>query len=296
MNNLLSTSILIANQAQPSVLVENILKSIKIPPCPEVLIGLMEEMQKPEVDFGRLTSHISKDVGLAAAVLKTANSPFFATHTHVGSIQHAVSVLGMKNLIQVVRSSVLQKTLAGNKMAMSQFWERSNLTAVVASNMAKKLYDSPEDAYTIGLFHDCGIPVLMQKFPDYKIKLAASTHSAEQIVPLEDKYYNTNHAVVGNLLARNWYLPDHVSQAILVHHDYTIYTQPDDRCTPKVCALAAITQLAEHIAAALLGRPEDSEWQVNGTLALNHLGLSAEDMDTISEAAVTELEGIRASL
>lgn len=275
--------------------VENILNSIRIPPCPEVVVALMEEARQPEVDFAKLVKLISGDVGLAASMLKTANSPFFALRRKVDSVQQAVSVLGLKNLMQIVRGSTLQNTLGGDKVSMERFWDRSNFTAVVASQMAAQLHDvSREDAYTLGLFHDCGIPILMQKFSDYKEKLAASNQSAELVIAIEDRHYATNHAVVGNMLARNWYLPDHISQAILVHHDHTIFTRPGDRSTPAVCALVAMTQVAEHIVATFLGKPDDAEWLVSGQMAQDYLGLSAEDMESITEDALAELEEIRA--
>lgn len=274
---------------------ENILKSIRIPPCPEVVVALMEEARQPEVDFMKLVKLISGDVGLAASMLKTANSPFFALRRKVDSVQQSVSVLGLKNLMQIVRGLALQNTLGGDKITMERFWDRSNFTAVVASHMAAKLHGiSSEDAYTFGLFHDCGIPILMQKFPDYKEKLAASNQSAKLVIAIEDQHYATNHAVVGNMLARNWYLPDHISQAILVHHDHTIFTQPDDRSTPVVCSLVACTQVAEHIVATFLGKPDDAEWLVNSQIAQDYLGLSNEDVEDITEDTLVELEEIRA--
>lgn len=273
----------------------NILKSVRIPPCPEVVMALMDELRQPDVDFVKLVKLISGDVSLAASMLKTANSPFFALRNKVGSVQQAVSVLGLKNLAQIVRGSALQKALAGDKVEMEQFWERSNLTAVVASRMASQLVDvTREDAYTLGLFHDCGIPILMQKFPDYKDRLAAANDSAELVLAIEDQHYSTNHAMVGNMLARNWCLPAHISQAILVHHDHTIFTQPGELSTPEVCTLVAITQVAEHVATAFLGRPDDAEWIVSGQMAQDYLGISQQDMQDITEDALAELEEMHA--
>lgn len=274
---------------------ENILKNIRIPPCPEVVVALMEEARQPEVDFAKLVKLISGDVGLAASMLKTANSPFFALRRKVDSVQQAVSVLGLKNLMQIVRGSTLQNTLRGDKITMERFWDRSNFTAVVNSHIAAQLHGvSREDAYTLGLFHDCGIPILMQKFSDYKEKLAASNQTAELVIAIEDQHYATNHAIVGNMLARNWYLPDHISQAILVHHDHTIFIQPGERSTPAVCTLVAMTQVAEHVVATFLSKPDDAEWLVSGQMAQDYLGLSAEDMESITEGALAELEEIRA--
>ena len=277
-----------------SQLAESILKSIHIPPCPEVVLALMEEVRQPEVDFAKLVKLISGDVSLAASMLKTANSPFFALRNKVNSVQQAVSVLGLKNLTQIVRGSALQNALGGDKVSMERFWDRSNFTAVVASHMADELDDvSREDAYTFGLFHDCGIPIMMQKFPVYKETLAAANQSAELVITIEDQYYATNHAIVGHMLARNWYLPDPISQAILVHHDHTILTHPGDRSTPMVCTLVSIVLVAEHIVATFMNMPDDAEWRVSGQAAQNHLGFSPEDIEGITEGALAELEEIR---
>ena len=274
---------------------EKILKSINIPPCPEVITALMEEMRKDDVDFNKLTKLISGDVGMAASILKTANSPFFALRNKASSVQQAVSVLGLKNLLQIVRGSALKNAIGGNgEVHMERFWDRSNFTAVVASHIASGLNGvSREEAYTYGLFHDCGIPVLMQKFPDYKDKLATSNKSAEKIIVIEDQHYSTNHATVGNMLARNWGLPEHISQAILVHHVPTIFTGKDDRNTPIVCTLVAIQLVSEHTVATFLQRPDDAEWFVSGQEAQDYLGLSEGEILDITDDALAELEEIR---
>lgn len=274
---------------------EGILKSIRIPPCPEVVVALMEEARQEDVDFTRLVKLISGDVGLAASMLKTANSPFFALRNKVSSVQQAVSVLGLKNIMQIVKGSALQNALGTGGVHLERFWDRSNFTAVVASHVARHVEGvSREEAYTYGLFHDCGIPILMSKFPDYKQMLAASNKSAELVVVIEDQHYATNHAIVGNMLARNWCLPDYISQAILVHHDHTIFSDRSDRVTPLARALVAIQLVSEHIVAAFLHRPDDAEWFVGGQAAQDYLGLSADDMSDITDDALAELEEIRA--
>jgi len=272
---------------------EDILGNIRIPPCPEVVLVLVEAARQPDADFAKLVKLISGDVGLAAAMLKTANSPFFAMRNKVSSVHQAVLVLGLKNLTQIVRGLALQEALGAGKVSMERFWERANFTAVAASRMATRLGTvSSEDAYTLGLFHDCGIPILIQKFPDYKEKLAASNKFAELVIVIEDQHYTINHAVVGNTLARNWSLPDHINQAILLHHDHSIFTQPSESIAPEVCALVAITLVAEHIAATFLGKPDDAEWNVCGQMAQDYLGIDSKDIEDIIKLTFDEMEEI----
>ena len=53
------------------------LAGIEIPPRPAVLDKVMAEMQSSDPDFRRLANLILADVGLAAGLIKTANSPAF---------------------------------------------------------------------------------------------------------------------------------------------------------------------------------------------------------------------------
>ena len=271
---------------------EEILKNLSIPPCPGVVIALQDEVQQPDVDFHKLSKLISGDVGLAASMLKMANSPFFALRNKVETVQMAVSVLGLKNIVQIVRGSALRQALGGH-VSMARFWDRSNFTAIVASKIAAELPDiSREDAYTCGLFHDCGIPVLMQKFPDYKQTLSKANQSTELFVNIEDQAHATNHAVVGSMLARSWFLPRNLCQAILLHHDHSILKNHD--MDSDVRTFVAIILIAEHIAATFLNLPDDAEWFVGGPLALEYLGYSNSELGEITAESLEELSEIQA--
>ena len=70
------------------------LKNISVPPCPEIVVELLGESQREDIDFIRISRLITGDVALAAAVMKSANSPFFALRRKVQSVQQAVAVLG----------------------------------------------------------------------------------------------------------------------------------------------------------------------------------------------------------
>jgi HD-like signal output (HDOD) protein len=265
---------------------DDILKNISIPPCPSVVIALLKEAEQPDVDFNKLTKLISGDVSLAVAMLKMANSPFFALRNKVSSVQMALSVLGLKNIVQLVRGQALRQSM-GN-IPMERFWDRSQFSAVVSSKIASGIHGiSREDAYTYGLFHDCGIPILMQKFPDYKQKLAEANRSADLIITIEDQHYSTNHALVGSMLARTWFLPKHLCQAILKHHDHSIFDDGNE--DGDVCSLVAIAMISEHIVASFLQLPDDAEWLTGGQAAMGYLGLILEELEDITEDCMVEL-------
>ena len=272
------------------------LKSISIPPCPEIVAELLGEARQGEVDFIKISRLITGDVALGAAVLRMANSPFFALRRRVQSVQQAVSVLGLRNLLKIIYGVVLKASLgARGTPEMTRFWDRSNYNAVVSSYLAARLPGvSADDAYTFGLFHDAGLAILMQKFPDYKVTLMAANALPCAVTAVEDERHHTNHVIVGALLGRNWYLPDHVVWAIRYHHEYSIFSKPRERATPDVCLLVAIRLLSEHIVARFLNYPDDAEWETSKEAALSHLGWFEDDIDDMARGMEEDLREIRA--
>jgi len=262
--------------------VSALLKSINIPPCPSVVSALMTEMRRDNSDFNRVGRLLAGDVSLAASMMKTANSPFFGLRRKVPSVQQALAVLGMKNVVSIVTGLALQQAVSPRGVNMERFWERSSLHAVVCSRMARHLPGvGREDAYTFGLFHDCGIPVLMQRFPDYKETLATANRSGQPFVDVEFDAHATSHVIVGGMLARNWQLPDLVAEAIRLHHDPDVLHGRAADVAEPVRALVCVSTLADRLAAEFLGFEADVEWAHAGAAVLDYLGLDEGEIDDI---------------
>jgi len=272
------------------------LQSISIPPCPEIIVELLAETQREDVDFIRISRQITGDVALAATVLKSANSPFFALRRKVQSVQQAVAVLGLRNLLKIIYGVVLKQSLAADGTPqLARFWDRSNYNAVVCSYLAGRLPGlSTDAAYAFGLFHDAGIAILMQKYPDYRQTLMQANAASAAVTAVEDERHHTNHVIVGALLARGWYLPEQVVWAIRYHHEHAIYADPRRNSTPDVCLLVAIRLVSEHIVARFLGYPDDAEWEHAKEQALAYLGWFEDDVDDLARGLAVDLREIQA--
>ena len=270
------------------------LENLSVPPCPQIVVELLDEARKEDIDFIRISRLITGDVALAAAVLKSANSPFFALRRKVQSVQQAVAVLGLRNLLKIVYGVVLKQSLGGGTPPLARFWDRSNYNAVVCSYLAGRLPGvSSDDAYTFGLFHDAGIAILMQKFADYRQTLVQANAAPAGLTAIEDERHHTNHVIVGALLARGWYLPDQVVWAIRYHHQPSIFAEPRRHATPDVRLLVAIRLISEHIVARFLGFPDDAEWEQAKEAALAHLGWFEDDIDDLARGLAVDLGEIQ---
>lgn len=273
-----------------------ILQQIAIPPCPAIVLELLKEARQDEVDFTRISRMVTGDVALAASVLKTANSPFFALRRKATSVQQAVAVLGLRNLLKIIYGVVLKQSLnSAEAQEMAHFWDSSNYNAVVSAYLAARLSSiSTDEAYTFGLFHDAGMAILMQKFPDYKQTVLLANAASSGVIAVEDLRHGTNHVTIGALLARNWYLPENVVWAIRYHHEFSIFTTPRQHSTPEVCALVAIRLISQHIVASFLNYPDEAEWEASKEAALAHLGWFEDDVEDMALAMGKDLKEIQA--
>lgn len=262
---------------------ERIARGIGIPPIPRILIDLAEEIRRDDADFGRIEKIISNDVALSAALIKAANSPLFAPSRRVVALKQAATLLGMKRIDHMARSFVLQRIFSEGPAAdrIAALWEEASLMGAIMTQLARRIRTiDPDEAYAYGLFHDCGIALLMQRFPDY-VDLLDEVGEGNQVAldVLERGRYPVDHAGLGYVVAKTWLLPEILCQAIRSHHDIKALL-PDAPLLPAGQNLVAAGLLAENILARWQGK-DSGHWAESSDQALAHLFLEKEDFEEI---------------
>jgi HD-like signal output (HDOD) protein len=270
---------------------EQVLNGINLPPCPEVLTSVMRAAKLPSADSASIAQLINRDVGIAGPLLKLANSPFIGLKTKATSVFQAISVLGMQNTLNLVQNIALRQSTGSESHNFEKFWDRSSLSATIAEKIALKFpLVSKDDAYLAALFHDCGIPILMMKHQDYRNTVMSQCKMGKTICEVENELYSTNHAVVGNLLTRNWMLPQPVSKAILHHHDETLFTSRNESINDAVRTLVSIVHMAECIADEH-SHVLDKEWVHYEQDVLKHLEMSPQEFAELKGDLLAHLNG-----
>lgn len=270
---------------------ERALMGITIPPCPASLTSIMREINRPSASVNTLAHLISRDAGIAGPLLKLANSPFIGLRSKVTSIFQAINLLGMRNTLNLVQNIALRQSLGGGLQSFEKFWERSSLTATIAEKIAAKFHPvSRDDAYITALFHDCGIPVLMMKFPEYRETVMAQCKQGKSICDVENDVFFTSHTVVGNLLTRSWLLSPHICKAILYHHDSAIFASPRDNARNDICDLIGIVHMAECIADEHLF-VKDKEWHQFERVVLKYFEMSEQEFSELKGDILAYLNG-----
>ena len=276
---------------------------IGIPPCPKILSDISGEAGKSGPDLHRIEKLICADVGLSAALIKTVNSPFYGLRNKVHSVMQAVHLLGISHLSMMVMAMVLRDVLKGlSRIDMSRFWDASSKVAIISSYISCRLpYLSASEhrhrridkdkAYTFGLFHDCGIPIMLNYHATYKETLAMANKAADKkFTEIEDSEHGRNHALVGYLLARSWGLPETITQAIHFHHEHAVLAEDTGFPLNESRDFIALALLSERAIQIISGLNQTCEWPKGGKWVMEHFGLSDADLSVLI-AGIRILDG-----
>lgn len=275
--------------------IRSVLQGISVPPQPQIMVDLQMEQVMPDPDLRTIARLISQDPGLSGALLKTVNSPFFGLANRIASIQQAVNLLGCRSVINLINAQSIRGELSDAAIVtLNRFWDTAQDVAMTSLSLAKRIgHPAPDEAYTLGLFHNCGIPLMLTRFPNYMdvLEEAYASASAEtRVTDIENRMFNTNHAVVGYFVARSWKLPAHLCEAIANHHN-ALALFDDEWSDAQIKTLLAILKMAEHICAChrVLGdQPDDREWEAVAQQVLEYVGLSEYDFDYL-KGSIREL-------
>jgi len=260
-------------------LLESTLADSGIPSRPAILERVHVEMNKEEPDLNLLARIISADVALAGGLISIANSPYFGFHGRVRSVNESLMILGLDIACRAIAGLILRKLFPVTQ-ALERFWDASAGIAQLSGWLAQRhdlgIHVPASDAYTYGLFRDCGIAVLLNRFPYYnEVLMKANEEKIRKFTEIEETQCPTNHAVIGGLLTQSWWLPEELSMAIRHHHDFELLQKDDSTLLPPhTRGLIAIAQLAEHLFQRHTGLSKTQEWEKSKEVCLELLEIN----------------------
>lgn len=269
--------------------IQQALQGISVPPQPQIMVDLQMEQYMPDPDLEVIARLISQDPGLSGALLKIVNSPYYGLSNKIASIQRAVNLLGSRSIINLINAQSIKGEMCDDTIVtLNRFWDTAQDVAMTCLTLAKRTgSQTVDEAYALGLFHDCGVPLMLKRFPNYMSVLEQAYANAGpdcRVVDTENNAFHTNHAVVGYYTAKSWRLPEHVTDAIANHHNALVIFSDETTRNPQLKNLLAILKMAEHICSSyrVLGnQPVDHEWNAIGHLVLDYVGLSDYDFESL---------------
>ncbi|MGD9947762.1 MAG: HDOD domain-containing protein [Desulfobulbus sp.] len=203
---------------------QNILTSADLPTLPAVASKVLELTAQEEVALLEVINLISQDIALSAKILKVANSAFYNFPQQIGSVQQAVSLLGVnavRNLVLSFSFLSMGQEKSYHLFDLNTFWERSLVAAAAARLISEQTGQvDPEETFTLGLLQNIGQLIfaltLPTRYDHLQEQLQASNAHCD--VDLEEEYLGLAHTVSGAEVARVWGLPDSIQTTLRYHH------------------------------------------------------------------------------
>ena len=168
-----------------------------------------------------------------------------------------------------------------------QIWAHSLLSAVIAKLISKKTYPELQEAAFVGcLLHDIGKMIIMDAFPESHLKIE-ELKSEDRISSLEaeHKVIETNHSIVGKILAKQWNFPDYIVDCISFHH-YSTEPANLPSTNKELLSIAILGNILAH--EIFCDHYPAAEDVILRKQALSSIGLSENDTGKIKEDATKE--------
>ncbi|MFW5487843.1 MAG: HDOD domain-containing protein [Desulfovibrio sp.] len=196
-----------------------------LPFSPEVFKALFRQTSDGSyASLNDIAQTISQDQGLSARILTVANSAFYGLQSQVTSVSRAATVLGVKEIKNIVLALGVQGLSASlppsADFSMKDYWKHQFQVATAARILAPEAGVDPDTAFTAGLLHDMGkLITAIHSWDDYTAILHLISEKNLAPCRAEDLYWGLDHGVVGGLVLRAWKLPAQLSEPVNWHHN-----------------------------------------------------------------------------
>lgn len=218
---------------------------------PELFASTSERSVKPTDSIAAL---VERSQGLAARILRQANSAYYGIQTEVSSLSHAIRLLGLNELrnmiVKLGISSALRQLPLPKEFPFEKLWAHQLFTANIARNIARDIPRvagaiTPDELYAAGLLHDMGKTMLAALCPaDWAAIHDLALCESIPFSQAEENYWGLDHSVVGARLLTFWGIPSRLTELVNWHHSPQL-AKPDFHA--PACLLATANLLAHNL-------------------------------------------------
>jgi len=257
-------------------------KEMELASLPNIFFQISESLKNPRSSAAYVAEVISKDVALAAKLLKMVNSPFYGFAQEIDTLSRAVTIVGTNQLTNLALGLSVISVFEGipeKFFTLKEFWLHSVACGIVSRLLAAKAgLEGDEKFFVAGLLHDIGRLVMIRNHPvptTEVLRRAASGRKA--LVDVETKVWGCNHADIGGRMLKKWGLPDFLANVVGGHHSPGSSPQPRE---------ASVISLANFIVHGLdMGESGPTLVPELNANAWQLLGLATTDLADIARQA-----------
>ena len=214
--------------------------NIDIPAQPESLVKLSLLLADQEMNLQAVSALITSDMALAAAVLKTANSPLYGLSGRVQSVQQATTYLGTREVAAITFEMGLRAVFP-TAPELTPLWLRANVRGLLMGRIGQALNVDPWAAHSAGLFEECGKAVLFRHATARYRPMLEAAADDEELLMLEHAEFGMSYDALGAALCESWGLAPSAVASVRYHVIVnTTRELPMQLPRRAICALSAL--------------------------------------------------------
>lgn len=193
-----------------------------LPPAPQLYFELSAALANKKVGVAEVAKLIGRDVAMSAKILQIVNSAFFGSAQRIGTVERAVSYLGMDTIQALVLGAEVFRPQPKQPPDVVAALQRAQAKGFAVARLATKMFEDrakAQEAFLAGLMHDVGDLVLLTAFgADFETLPYSNDGHPIPRERRETEQFGASHADVGAHLLGLWGLPSTTAEAAAYHH------------------------------------------------------------------------------
>lgn len=239
---------------------------LDLPTPPEVALRIRDEAESAAVTGSSLANVISVDPGLAASLLRVANSPLFRGVHAIDELSMAINRMGLEYAANLATGLAMQQMFQATSelvdRKLRQTWQHATIVAAISAHLAKTYTRLRVDqAMLAGLTHTIGtLPILA--WAEENDHLLRDSMTMDRVI-------DGLHGSIGTMILQHWDFPDQIALVPSHYLDFTRHTEAPD--------YISIVAVAANEAARINSTPvAASSDQISG---YGHLDIDPNDLE-----------------
>jgi HD-like signal output (HDOD) protein len=195
-----------------------------LPPFPVVLNRLLASLAEEDVPFAKIGDLIEKDTVISGNVLRMVNSALYARRGTVNSVRHALSLIGVEKVRNVVLGMSItrlwSKIHTPGSWSTARFNKHSAEVAALSDCLVQRLpVNYGEGAFVGGLLHDVGrLLIALSLTPQHDAIAELHQRTGRPICDCESELLGFTHGELSADALISWNIPAPICTAVLYHH------------------------------------------------------------------------------
>lgn len=247
---------------------------LELPTPPEVALRIRDEAESTSVTGASLATIIRADPGLAASLLRVANSALFRGVRVIDELPAAINRMGLEYAANLATGLAMQHMFQATSelvdRKLRQTWRYSTLVADLSAYIAKHHSRLRVDqAMLAGLTHTIGtLPILA--WAEENDDLLRDSMTMDRVV-------DSLHGSLGTMILQHWDFPDPIAMVPSQYLDHTRHTETPD----YISIVSVASNQANRVASAGGGASVSAGIENSNISAYAHLNIDPNDAEFI---------------